>query len=980
MLCTADGTLWVGTRKGLFLLQTATESANTTTTALKAAFSPVPSVTAEVLTMQQDRFVPELLWLGCVGGVVLCYNTTSRQTTRYLPHILPQNPPQRRSKAALLPEMPIMDIDQDQQGRLWIANDDNGLLCFHPQTGVWRQFLHNPKDPMNPRAPSYNRIFSVAVEQEQNMLWVGTWGGGLNTMDLKTEIFISVLRNNPLKNTSIAANEIMDIFFDRENNLWAGTPIGVSVLTAQARRSGTFAPLMLSKTLDSNATITYSVSSVVVENATNDEHQSDKHQNAWISTANSVYRYCPAERRSQFIKMLVAPEHDSKRAYAITNFAFDRAGSVWAGTSDGLYRAANAQQSSKAHASKQIVFQHFGGIPHIKQNSFIRTVWGDDEGAIWISDDDTGLTIYYPASKTWRHIEQERPRGFASTRPLCFAGGRNQRGEYEVWFGGWRGGLQCYNTSTKRFRNYPHDPKNPRSLPVENIGALHIAWHQGKREIWFAPVNAGLCWFKNPDETLADTSKKAMFERFDASDGIPEGSIWGIVEQEATERSVAEDAAQSRTLWCATQRGILRFAPQSRATRLYGIADGLPSLEFLNCTKFRSGQMLFGSNNFIITFHPDSLNLSLPLPQVQIVGCNVHSQPRILTSGQQRGAEALEVQWWQNIVEFRFAAPVFAARDQTRYRYRLEGFETYWHSEESFTYSTMEARNKAVYSNLDAGEYTFVVQASLPDRTWCESSTARVRLVVMPPFWRTGWFLVAASTLGFAVFTLVIRYFSTLKLRRRLAVLEELNRERDRISQDVHDDVGLTLTRITLLVESLRYRPMEQSEHHLQYHLQAIADVARAATATLGEIIWAIKPVNDSLENFLAYTREYTLELFEESPMRCVVSLPELVPAVQLLPETRRNAFLVVKESLNNVLKHSGAASVRVVFAMEGTLLCIMIIDDGRGFNSQRTRPERSSGNGLVNMRRRVERIGGTFSIESSEGAGTRVMARIPLA
>jgi signal transduction histidine kinase/ligand-binding sensor domain-containing protein len=1045
MLCTTDGTLWVGTRKGLYVRR-----------ASNLTFEPVRSITADIFYLLQDRFTPELLWFGTANNTLLCFNTRTHQTQSFSPALSPVlslQVPASSGRLRLASAFPIMEMQQDAQGRLWMANDDNGLLCFHPQSGTWRQFRHNPKDPANPHAPSYARVFSVALESSRNVLWIGTWGGGLNRMDLATETITAVLKSNPQQSASLAANEVHTMLFDRENNLWVATPNGVSILTALARNSGGFTPLVPDSALQRGAE-SYSLSTVALEtmpSASSQFAQNPATERVWIDTFNDICCYYPAQKRFDRVTLLLPAGHDAKRAHAVTSFAPDGAGAVWLGTSDGVYWAERTEARSTLEPRSAYIFRHFSGIPHINKDSFIRTMWCDAEGTLWISDDKTGLTLYRPASKTWRHIDGERPEGYVPSRPLCFAGRRNDRGEYEVWFGGWRGGLQCYNTTTKRFRNYSHDPANPRSLPVENIGAIYIpsipppqsrnGRELGLRrednrndEVWFAPVNAGLCCLKNPSEP----STQAAFERFTSDDGLPEGSIWGIVEQD---EHGEHGAARARTFWCASQRGILRFSPQSRSARLYGLSYGLSSLEFLTCAKLADGQMVFGSIKDVVIFHPDSLETVLPAPCVQMIGCTILSEPRILTSEQQRGVEPLELQWWQNIVDFRFAAPAFAAQEQTRYRYRLEGFETAWHGDHaagaasSAGNSGVEGSNRAVYSNLNAGEYTFVAQASLPDGTWNEAGAARMRLVVVPPFWRRWWFVAGASLLVLVAFAFVVRYLSTQKLRRRVALLEELGAERERISQDVHDDVGSTLTRIALLSEALRYyqtsyfqtqlqkqfqnqfQTQSQAQfqsaddeentaqsnaafatEQMQQRLEAIATTARDAVTSLGEIIWAIKPVNDSLENFLTYCREYAGDLFEPSEIICTVRLPERVPEVQpemvLMPETRRNAFLVVKESLNNVLKHAQARSVRLGFSLEDSWLTVEIVDDGIGFGTDpRTDFNTSSGavfnknggNGIVNMRRRVERLGGTFVMENrienrmEGGGGTRVLARIPL-
>lgn len=216
---------------------------------------------------------------------------------------------------------------------------------------------------------------------------------------------------------------------------------------------------------------------------------------------------------------------------------------------------------------------------------------------------------------------------------------------------------------------------------------------------------------------------------------------------------------------------------------------------------------------------------------------------------------------------------------------------------------------------------------------------------------------------------------------RYYEAVEQQTHERERISQDVHDDVGSMLTRIALMAETLKSHSLERQ---MQSRLEAIADAARAATQMLSEIIWAIKPVNDSLENFFAYCREYINDLFEETQIQHVLEMPTAVPDLQLLPEMRRNAFLVMKEALTNVLKHAEASSVHITCLVEHEVLMVCIADDGCGFDTESVGVEcissgRRGGNGLLNMQRRVARLGGRLSVESVIGRGTRLSAQIPL-
>jgi signal transduction histidine kinase/ligand-binding sensor domain-containing protein len=946
LLCTPDGTLWVGTRKGLCRLQGF---------GAKARFGTISTTTQDnITTICQDRHTPHILWLGTRTGDILRCDTRSGSNERCTPSIAYQPEPQSGSS--------ITSLVQEVNGTVWMARDNSGLVGYVPQSKQWLQYTHNPA---NMSSLSYNRVNSLALEEKQQCLWVGTWGGGLQRLDLRTNSF-STWKHNSLDPTTISYDMISSLLFDHEGNLWCGTPVGISLLTAQARRKGGFRSFIHDPNSPyASETLPFpTVSCLFPSESAPFEPKRTFRNGVWLGTYGGVAWFDAVKNTIQRVALRIPRGHDTTRAQILSSIGVDTSGTAWIGTNDGLY---------SAHLKNgKPVFTHLTSIPHIWRGAFIRTLFCDAQGIVWISDNATGLTMYDPSKKTFLSLHSKDSsafQGFSAIIPLSFAERVNERGEREIWFGGWRGGLQCYNTATKRFHGYHHDPANPRSLPSEDIGYVFIRHVDEKKinknnggmrdEIWCAPVNAGLCRLTNP----ADTRRSATFERFTAENaGIPKGSIWGITEH-------------AGKLWCASQRGILKFSPEERIAQLFGRADGFPSLEFTSCARLSDGQMFFGSSQGLVTFHPDSLNASSEALKASITGCNVQFVPISLTGSQASGNTAIEMQWKQNVVSFSFAAPSFAAPDQTQYRTKLEGFDTDWREQNS-----LQASNEATYTNLDDGEYTFRVQARITGGTWNEAGEARVRLQVVPPFWRTWWFVGAASVLAFAGFGFVVRSLATARLRRKISVLEELNRERERISQDVHDDVGSTLTRVALLAETLKFNA---SEHQLQSRLEAIANVARDATNTLGEIIWAIKPVNDTLDNFLAYTREYAMEFFEETEIRCVVEKPEVVPLVSLLPEIRRNAFLVVKESLNNVVKHSGASSVRIVFFLEPAFLEIRIADDGCGFDAERRvgigGGQRSGGNGLGNIRRRLESLGGTLCIESAAAQGTLVIARMPI-
>jgi signal transduction histidine kinase len=244
---------------------------------------------------------------------------------------------------------------------------------------------------------------------------------------------------------------------------------------------------------------------------------------------------------------------------------------------------------------------------------------------------------------------------------------------------------------------------------------------------------------------------------------------------------------------------------------------------------------------------------------------------------------------------------------------------------------------------------------------------------VIVRFWQTLWFagLTAVAILtGVAISVRVVER-RKYQLRLRLAEQERvLERERARIAQDLHDDLGSSLARISLL-SSLAQADLH-NPRELETHVAKIAQSADETVRALEEIVWAVRPGSDTLQSLVDYVAHFAKELFEGDTARCRLDLPVDLPAHPLPPEMRHNIFLVVKEALTNALKHAGAKEVLVRAHATSTTLEIEVKDDGHGFGSQQSAPP-GMRQGLSNMQSRAMAMGGTLSVESAPGKGTTV-------
>ncbi len=244
---------------------------------------------------------------------------------------------------------------------------------------------------------------------------------------------------------------------------------------------------------------------------------------------------------------------------------------------------------------------------------------------------------------------------------------------------------------------------------------------------------------------------------------------------------------------------------------------------------------------------------------------------------------------------------------------------------------------------------------------------------VIVRFWQTWWFfgLVGLFVLGSvgAMVRMVERRKYQLQLQRA-EKQNALEQERARIAQDLHDELGSLLTRISLLGGLLRGD--KDSPEQVETHAGKISQAADQTVRALEEIVWAVRPGSDSLQSLVEYLAHFANELFEEGPIRCRLDLPADLPARPLPPDVRHNIFLIAKESLTNVLKHSGGTIAHLQVKTDGQHLEIVIADDGKGFEVGPTLSS-SQRNGMENMRRRAESVGGHLSVTSEPGKGARV-------
>ena len=516
-----------------------------------------------------------------------------------------------------------------------------------------------------------------------------------------------------------------------------------------------------------------------------------------------------------------------------------------------------------------------------------------------------------------------------------------------VWFGMLGGGLgRLKNGQLEQFLKSD-------GLSSDYVQCLHL---DADGALWIGTYGSGLDRFKN-----------GRFDKITTAKGLPNNFICGIEED------------SHGNFWISSHGGIFRVSQKaldgcadgrivSVNCLTYGKGDGLPSLECSGglqpaACKLADGRICFPTSKGLVIVNPDDVKIShLPPPVVienVIVGGHALEQ-------NSDGKSPLKIPPGLQRFEFHYTGLSFVAPEKIQFQYRLEGWEKDW-------VDAASSKRVAEYSYIPPGNYTFHVRACNSDGVWNETG-ASLALIVLPHFWQTFWFHTLTVLAAIAFVVGIVLFITRRRMRLKLERIERqqaLERERTRIAKDIHDHLGANLTRISLLSQSAHGELENPAQAAAQ--LDRIYDTSRELTRSMDEIVWAVNPQHDTLDSLASYLGNFAQEYLISINIRCRLDVPLHLPHWPITAEMRHNVFLAFKEALHNVVKHSAADEVSIFLATETGGFTLAIRDNGKGFDPANVSTRPGRGNGLKNMRQRLEKIGGRCEIQSAPGNGTEV-------
>ncbi len=288
----------------------------------------------------------------------------------------------------------------------------------------------------------------------------------------------------------------------------------------------------------------------------------------------------------------------------------------------------------------------------------------------------------------------------------------------------------------------------------------------------------------------------------------------------------------------------------------------------------------------------------------------------------------------------------------------------------------MDAGNQRsiTFLNLDNGKYVFKLRVKKRGSDNWNETSATFPIIILPPWWQTWWFRLGFGVLITGLLIIIFSSYYKRRLEHQQALLEKqqaVEKERSRIASDMHDDLGAGLTKIKFITENISEKI--QSGESVLPELQNLKSSSSELIESMGEIIWAMSEKNNLLSDTLYYLRSYAVNYCEENYLACHFELPEKFNNIIVSGNIRRNIFLLLKECLHNIVKHAAAKTVNIKISLSQNLE-LNIKDNGKGFSETRNT---AKGNGLINMRKRVNELDGSISFENRNG--TTVIIKLPL-
>ena len=609
-----------------------------------------------------------------------------------------------------------------------------------------------------------------------------------------------------------------------------------------------------------------------------------------------------------------------------TSLSYDELSALAPGTGPVLwvttYQGLNAFDRTTGRATRVL---HDPDDPTSLSHNVLYSVLQDRQDRLWVGTANSGLNLRRQGHAGFtRYQSQEGKISYDAVWPLMEDEGGT------LWAGTMGGGLNQIQDSAPPI-TYQHLPNDTTSLSDDRVISLY---RDARNRLWVGTLEGGL--------NRLDPGSEA-FVRYDLRHNLPDMTVTCMIEDK-----------QGR-LWAGTAGGLAQWIPEQNRFMQFSIAHGFASVQFNPgaCAQSPQDELLFGSARGLVIIDPAHAPQPKQAPRLLLTQLMINDQSARLDSAV-TFARAVRLTHTQNRIRFGFQALAYDNPDAVRYAYRMHGIDQQW-------YETGETRSPT-YAGLQPGRYRFDVKSTNAFGLWT-SEEASIGITITPPWWQTWW------ARGLGLFFLIVFVLTIHRILVRQAVGFE--RDRQRIADDLHDDLTSSMSAIVMRLRRLSRAPGLAA--NMKAGLLESADLVRQVNAEVRNNIWLIDTEQEGLHHLVDRMETVAKSFADRTEVLLEISHP--VPEIRLDMHKRRDVFMVFKEALHNAIRHAEAHTIWVTIAAGREHLTFSIRDNGKGFAPNQVRARR----GMMTMQNRAEQLKAQLDIVSTPGEGTRVHLDVPL-
>lgn len=959
--------LWIGTEKGVFLYSYEQKTFK---------FFDGKTIGNEYINQSVNSIAQDLkgnVWIGTTSGLFKYERSTNK--LKVYRNIV--------GDTTSLPSNFINCVLCDNKGIIWVGSLGGGLSRFNVSSNNFTNYKFTGKSEDN------NSVLSI-IEDSQGNLIIGTISEGLvffNRMTGKTEHFLlqtspehiyyyrAVLEYSPgiyligsehglilferatgkitqfksstLTDNSLSDNAIYSINRDREGGIWIGTYFGgVNYLSSKPSPFDLYCPLEYKNSVSGKAISQFC---------------EDALGNLWIGTEDGGLNYFNTKKNT--FKSFVHEQGKNSISYHNVHSLMLDDNKLWIGTFAGGLNILDTRTG-------KFTLYKSTSDPYSLSDDNVFSIYKDLNGTIWVGTIN-GLNKYNPQKNNFDRIPQ------LSLRTHVYDILQDHLGL--IWFATYGRGVFCYNPKLDTWKQYQTIQGNRSSISHNKVISIYL---DDKKRLWFGTEGGGLNQYSYESDN---------FTNYDISSGFPNNVVYMAI-------------SENDNLWLSTNKGLVRFNPDTKDIKVFTKQDGLQGnqFNFKSAYKSKNGRIYFGGTDGFNAFYPDKLLDNKYIPPIIIT--NIQLFNKNITIGTNDSplkkdiafVNKIKLKYNQNFLNFEFIALSYVAPEKNNYSYKLDGFDKDWNN--------IGNNHKISYTNLPPGSYTLFIKGSNNDGIW-NSDGVKLEILISPPFWKSIWAYIFYIIALISTFYFSMQRIRTKHLREQKTSLDRVNAEKEIELYNAKIDFFTNIAHEIRTPLSLIKSPLEYIlKTHKEPEIQEFLSVMHRNTNRLTGLVNQLLDFRKAEKN--KYTVNYKctditnliLEIYdsfkyaaESHELDFELNLPEKAFSTNADSECITK---IISNLLSNAIKH---AQNKVILSLltDGTkedFYVIQVYDDGEGINKfendkifqpfyqikKDKKQNQGTGIGLALVKLLTEIHGGKIGVESIENEYTRFSLELP--